>query len=172
MTADYIHNGQLGRLHYNGACPMLMVFHGGSCERIFWHGWIVNDVIEFVFSALALFVLAFSYEALKFFSQQLVKKNEMKEAHGAEMSTTIKSNCSEAPLTGPNRIVNWRAINTSAHMVQTLLYAAQVTISYVLMLVFMNFNYWICLAVISGLSLGFFAFGWMRRIHFFNECCN
>ncbi|XP_054730100.1 high affinity copper uptake protein 1-like [Anastrepha obliqua] len=168
MTADY----HLDHRHYSGPCPMLMVFHGGNCEQILWHGWTVSDIVEFIFATLAIFVLAFSYEALKFFNQQLLKKNSAKEMRDAKVSTAVKSSYSETPLTGRYRNGYRHEISTTAHFIHTLLHTVQVMISYLLMMVFMNFNYWLCLAVISGLSLGFFGFGWLRRINFVTECCN
>lgn len=49
------------------------------------------------------------------------------------------------------------------HLVQTLLHLVQVTLSYLLMLVFMTYNTWLCAATVVGLALGYFLFGWRRR---------
>ena len=53
-----------------------------------------------------------------------------------------------------SRICNWH------HFVQTFLHVVQVTISYFLMLIFMTYNVWLCLAVALGAGFGYFVFGW------------
>lgn len=53
-----------------------------------------------------------------------------------------------------SRICNWH------HLVQTFLHVVQVTISYFLMLIFMTYNVWLCLAVALGAGFGYFVFGW------------
>lgn len=62
-------------------------------------------------------------------------------------------------------------ILSTPHLIQTLLNLVQIIISYLLMLVFMNFNYWLCLAVILGLGLGYFCFGWIKQDVYESECC-
>lgn len=61
--------------------------------------------------------------------------------------------------------------------VQTLLYVTQFTISYFLMLAFMIANYWLCLAILIGVGIGYFFFG-IRRVkssslttHVDDGCC-
>jgi hypothetical protein len=46
-----------------------------------------------------------------------------------------------------------------AHLIQTALHMLQIFISYLLMLAFMLFNIWICLAVILGAGVGYFLIG-------------
>ena len=53
-----------------------------------------------------------------------------------------------------SRICNWH------HLLQTFLHVVQVTISYFLMLIFMTYNVWLCLAVALGAGFGYFVFGW------------
>lgn len=38
----------------------------------------------------------------------------------------------------------------------------QVTLSYLLMLVFMTYNTWLCLSVVLGAGVGYFFFGYKR----------
>ena len=51
-----------------------------------------------------------------------------------------------------------------AHLVQTLLHVLQVVISYFLMLIFMTYNVYLCVAVALGAGLGYFLFAWKRTI--------
>ncbi|GFS06075.1 high affinity copper uptake protein 1 [Elysia marginata] len=46
------------------------------------------------------------------------------------------------------------------HFVQTILHVSQVALTYCLMLLFMTFNLWVCLAVVLGAGLGHFLFAW------------
>ena len=50
------------------------------------------------------------------------------------------------------------------HLAQTGLYAVQVALSYLLMLVFMTYNTWLCLATLAGITAGYFAFGWKKNV--------
>ncbi len=40
--------------------------------------------------------------------------------------------------------------------IDTALFALQLTIGYILMLIFMTYNVWLCMAVIIGESIGYF----------------
>ncbi|XP_050084946.1 high affinity copper uptake protein 1 isoform X1 [Anopheles aquasalis] len=50
------------------------------------------------------------------------------------------------------------------HLFQTLLHIVQVTLSFLLMLIFMTYNTWLCLAVVLGAALGYFLFGWKKSV--------
>ncbi|KAG8231636.1 hypothetical protein J437_LFUL011477 [Ladona fulva] len=51
-----------------------------------------------------------------------------------------------------------------AHALQTCLHIIQVIISYFLMLIFMTYNVWLCLAVLVGAATGYFLFGWKKSV--------
>ena len=53
---------------------------------------------------------------------------------------------------------------TSLHLSQTALYLVQVALSYLLMLVFMTYNSWLCLATLLGITSGYFVFGWRKNV--------
>lgn len=59
----------------------------------------------------------------------------------------------------PNR----DALLNRVHIVQSLLHLVQVIVSYVLMLIVMTYNYWLCLSVVLGAMFGYYAFGWVRN---------
>lgn len=50
------------------------------------------------------------------------------------------------------------------HLLQTFLHIVQITVSYLLMLIFMTYNIWLCLAVLFGATLGYFLFGWKKSV--------
>ncbi|ALC45455.1 Ctr1B [Drosophila busckii] len=153
------------------SCPMIMVFHGGHCERILWRGWVAATITEFVFSCLALFVLAFLYELLKFLREQLLRREARKDAERLAEEVRRKNSGSETPLAELRERSYWQNIFNLPHIIQALLNLVQIVISYLLMLVFMNFNYWLCLAVVLGLGLGYFFFGWVKKDPNASECC-
>jgi Ctr copper transporter family len=53
-------------------------------------------------------------------------------------------------------------ILSKMHLAQTGLHAIQLSISYLLMLVFMTYNFYLCLSVIIGAGIGYFAYAWCR----------
>lgn len=50
------------------------------------------------------------------------------------------------------------------HGVQTFLHVVQMIVSYFLMLIFMTYNGWLCIAVVLGAALGYFLFGWRKSV--------
>jgi len=59
------------------------------------------------------------------------------------------------------------------HLCQTILHMVQISVSYLLMLVFMTYNSWLCLAVVLGAGAGYFLFGVQRLTSIdVNEHCH
>lgn len=48
------------------------------------------------------------------------------------------------------------------HGFQTFLQIVQTVLSYFLMLIFMTYNVWLCVAVVIGTAVGYFLFGWKK----------
>jgi len=64
-------------------------------------------------------------------------------------------------------------IFTSIHVAQTALHFVQFVLSYLLMLIFMTYNVWLCLGVAFGVTVGYFFFGWQRQtVHDTTEHCH
>ncbi|KAF9795236.1 hypothetical protein SFRURICE_004608 [Spodoptera frugiperda] len=62
---------------------------------------------------------------------------------------------------------------STAHAWQTVLHGLQVLVSYMLMLVFMSYNTWLCAAVVLGSATGYFLFGWRESVVVdFTEHCH
>lgn len=60
-----------------------------------------------------------------------------------------------------------------AHLLQSILHVVQVVISYFLMLIFMTYNVYLCLAVALGAGTGYFLFSWKRAVVVdINEHCH
>lgn len=50
------------------------------------------------------------------------------------------------------------------HCWQTVLHILQMIVSYFLMLIFMTYNVWLCVAVALGAGAGYFCFGWKKSV--------
>ncbi|KAJ8725318.1 hypothetical protein PYW07_016276 [Mythimna separata] len=124
-----------------------MVFHSCVCAEILFKGWNTTNELQLFGSCVAIFVAAVLYEGFKYWRETLTAPAE-------------PTACDKREPAAPRSL---RALLCSgAHCVQTALHALQSTLSYLLMLVFMTYNIWLCLAVVLGLTLGYFLFGWRR----------
>lgn len=70
-----------------------------------------------------------------------------------------------------SRVSNWCLISffrptifSMMHLYQSFLHLVQVTLSLMLMLIFMTYNVWLCLAVVFGAMVGYFLFGWKKSV--------
>ncbi|XP_061386841.1 high affinity copper uptake protein 1-like [Musca vetustissima] len=91
-----------------------------------------------------------------------------KHSHGHkddEMPTTS----SHMPLLGEKTYL--QKVFAKPHLIQTSINVIQVILSYLLMLVFMTYNYWLCMAVVLGLAVGYLFFGWIKQDVYDNEYC-
>ncbi|XP_053952502.1 high affinity copper uptake protein 1-like [Anastrepha ludens] len=163
MDADHHnHNAKVERL-----CPHMMLFHGGHCEQILWKSWTAMSIVEFILSAFAIFLIAFLYEALKFLRQFLLRRELERIAKNKEKQGDV---CHTIAGLKNKRFLE--RIIRPPHLIQTSLFLFQVTLSMLLMLIFMTFNYWLCLAVILGLTIGYFLFGWIKDDAYDSDCCH
>lgn len=65
------------------------------------------------------------------------------------------------------------------HIIQTGLHFIQLWIGYCLMLIFMTYSVYLCLAITIGGAIGYFCFAWLRtrqhfgyQGHYTDDCCN
>ncbi|XP_037821693.1 high affinity copper uptake protein 1 [Lucilia sericata] len=183
MDHDHDHGGMGGGGDMGGGkmCPMIMTFHAGHCERILWNGWVASTVTEFVFSALAIFLVSFLYEGLKFVREYFLRQTVKKEAERVAAELQQKNGGAGTSNGQPACHGNMPEIRQKSykekifakpHLIQTLINLVQIILSYLLMLIFMTFNYWLCLAVVLGLGLGYFFFGWIKQDVYESECCH
>lgn len=129
--------------------------------------WKTDTTAKFVGSLIGFFVLAFAYEALKYYRETLFA------AHQKSMQAIIRKTNREdgtvqrIPPSSREQMLN------SKHYVQSLLHGIQVFISYILMLVVMLCNMWLIIVICLGAALGYFVFGWMKKgsCQDTNECC-
>ncbi|CAC5419246.1 SLC31A1 [Mytilus coruscus] len=163
-----------------GMMGMMMYFHTGTCEHVLFKEALVSTAGEMVGACIVIFILALIYEGLKVFREHLLRKaltpNYSSEATISKYTHTstdtmvidpqsAKSNGHECSgnIYHTKEIARQQIISTS-HFIQTILHVVQVFISYCLMLAFMTYNVWLCVAVILGAGTGYFMFGWKRAV--------
>ncbi|XP_032088479.1 high affinity copper uptake protein 1 [Thamnophis elegans] len=143
--------------------------HGGMMDMTFhfsyqnvpllFSGLVINTPGEMVGAFVAIFFLAMFYEGLKIGRESLLRKSQV----------SIRYN--SMPLPGPNGTVLMETHKTVGqqmlsvpHLFQTILHIIQVVVSYFLMLIFMTYNAYLCIAVAAGAGAGYFFFSWKKAV--------
>ncbi|ODN06465.1 High affinity copper uptake protein 1 [Orchesella cincta] len=97
------------------------------------------------------------------------KECEMKDNQGNLDNNNDAGGCGECsakqkrkcrPIKNAYKVKVFSAI----HGWQTVLHIVQMVISYFLMLIFMTYNVWLCIAVALGAGAGYFCFGWKKSV--------
>lgn len=184
--------------HGSGSHDMMsMAFHFGFMETILFSFWKIDSMSGLVGSMIGIFLMSVLYEGLKVFREYLLQRsvqmtgmdlsnaNGIANSAGGNATNLTGHGSSQAlrmPLAGEgDSAQDGLAIRTYfrpnpfswTHMIQTVLHMVQMFVSYLLMLIFMTFNVWLCSAVVLGAGCGYFAFGWRKRtIIDYNEHCH
>jgi len=135
---------------------MMMYFHFGYSETILFSWWKISTIWELALSMLGICIMSFLYEALKYGRDYMFRKT----IHSSSYTSTSKNNITISDGQQPVRM----AMLSIGHCVQTLLHMVQFLVSYFLMLIFMTYNVWLCIAVLIGSGLGYFTFGWRKSV--------
>ncbi|KAK7488073.1 hypothetical protein BaRGS_00020664 [Batillaria attramentaria] len=142
----------------------MMYFHAGSTEYILFKDLCTNSDGAFAGACIAVFVLAILYELLKFWREQLQRQYIFRVAHIMREGTPEEK--------GQITSAVYRMMS-GPHLLQTILHAVQIFISYCLMLIFMTYNAYLALCVVLGAAFGYFLVGWKRtQITDSNEHCH
>lgn len=164
------HAGHAGMVHH----MMSMAFHGGYNETILFEQWKIDSLSGLLWSMLVIFIMAALYEGLKYYREHLFWKT-YNALQYRPVTVTEKSpgNGNVANNNGlatngaggdeASRVVQPTMLSTM-HLFQTFLHILQVTLSFLLMLIFMTYNTWLCVAVVLGAALGYFLFGWKKSV--------
>ncbi|CAG9783120.1 unnamed protein product [Diatraea saccharalis] len=179
--SDFSSHGDHHKHHTSGGSHMMsMTFHGGCVETILFSWWNVTELGEFIGSFFAIFLMALLYEGLKYYRKHLLWKTYTGLQYCAVSAPDkgVSNICApdEPQVIQPMPHVLERNVPTmlsSAHTWQTVLHGVQVLVSYMLMLVFMTYNTWLCAAVVLGSATGYFLFGWRESVVVdFTEHCH
>ncbi|XP_041094405.1 high affinity copper uptake protein 1 [Polyodon spathula] len=143
-----------------GHMMMHMVFYFGYQEvELLFSGLVINSVGEMVGACIAVYLLAVLYEGLKIGREFLLRRSQVSVRYNS------------MPVPGPSGTVLMETHKTVgqqmlslAHLLQTVLHIIQVVLSYFLMLVFMTYNGYLCIAVALGAGTGYFLFSWKKAV--------
>ncbi|XP_074655102.1 high affinity copper uptake protein 1-like isoform X4 [Tubulanus polymorphus] len=152
-----------GMPHMGG---MKMFFHVGIKEHVLFEQWYIQSVGAMVGSCIAIFILACLYEGLKVLREYLLRKHVVAIRYSAyDMPASTSGSSREAMVmeTQQNGSIKHKMISWP-HILQTMLHILQIVISYFLMLIFMTYNVWLCIAVVLGAGTGYFLFGWKKAV--------
>ncbi|ODV95132.1 hypothetical protein PACTADRAFT_2842 [Pachysolen tannophilus NRRL Y-2460] len=129
----------------SSSCKMSMLLtwdYEDSC--ILSSSWHIHNTRDLFFSILFTIALSAGYELFKKKSQIYITKN-------------FTMSPSSIPLVEENSRLLTRRLRV-LKFYRSILYAIRVFYSFMLMLVFMSFNWWIILSVVFGSGLGYFLF--------------
>ncbi|XP_006816476.1 high affinity copper uptake protein 1-like [Saccoglossus kowalevskii] len=150
---------------------MMMYFHFSTKVTILFKEWTIDGSVGAMLgSCIAIFFLAVFYEGLKVLRESLLRKNVVNVRYSS--MPVGKQGGSDTVLTETHGHGRARILSL-AHLLQSVLHVVQITISYFLMLIFMTYNVWLCIAVALGAGVGYFVFGWKKTVIVdINEHCH
>lgn len=154
---------------------MSMSFHFGCNETILFSWWKIDTVLGLIGSMVAIFVLAVLYEGLKYYREYLFWKTynllEYRPVTGPtprnpESPQRPTPTTSASPVQYVGEVIHKQppTMLSLNHLFQTFLHIIQVTLSFMLMLIFMTYNVWLCMAVVLGAAVGYFLFCWKKSV--------
>lgn len=146
-----------------------MMFHFGFEETILFEFWKTTSPATLIASCLGIIILSALYEGLKYFREYLFWKsyNNNVQYRAVEIPAANKNVVrDEQVVTMVGEVITKQPMSmfSQMHALQTLLHVIQLSISYLLMLIFMTFNVWLCISVVFGAALGYFMFGWKKPV--------
>uniref|UniRef100_UPI00358E1CF5 high affinity copper uptake protein 1-like isoform X1 n=2 Tax=Myxine glutinosa TaxID=7769 RepID=UPI00358E1CF5 len=147
-----------GKMDMGGGMMMTFNFEYTNVEVLFKNCFI-NSAGAMAGAFLAVFLLAFLYEALKVFREILLRKSHINIRYNSmHVPGPQGTMVMETHKSVGQRMLSW------PHLLQTFLQVLQVATSYVLMLLFMTYNGFLCIAILLGSGTGYFVFSWKKAI--------
>ncbi|XP_055730051.1 high affinity copper uptake protein 1-like [Salvelinus fontinalis] len=150
---DHLGGGGVGHM-------MKMTFYFGYTNvELLFASLVINTPGEMVAACFGCFLLAVLYEGLKIGREFLLRRNQVNVRYnsmpvpGADGTMVMET----------HKTVGQRMLSM-AHLLQTVLHVIQVVVSYFLMLVFMTYNAYLCIAVAAGAGVGYFLFSWKKAV--------
>lgn len=160
------HSHDHGAMNIEGAMHhmMSMAFHFGYNETVLFSWWKFDSIMGLIGSMIAIFVMAVLYEGLKYYREYLFWKTynllEYRPVTGPQRNPEDPQRSTPSTSASP---VHPTMLSLN-HFYQTGLHILQVTLSFMLMLIFMTYNVWLCIAVVLGAAVGYFLFCWRKSV--------
>jgi len=147
---------------------MSMAFHGGYKETILIEPWSIDSMGGLLASMLVIFIMAVLYEGLKYYREHLFWKSynalQYRAVSLPEKNVVNDDNSRVVHMVGEVIHKQPPSMCSVMHFYQSFLHLIQVTLSFLLMLIFMTYNTWLCIAVVLGAGFGYFLFGWKKSV--------
>uniref|UniRef100_A0A8C3G0X7 Copper transport protein n=3 Tax=Cyclopterus lumpus TaxID=8103 RepID=A0A8C3G0X7_CYCLU len=156
-TSGHDHGG--GVVGGEGHGGMVMTFYFGYNVELLFTGLLINSPGEMFGACIGVFLLAVLYEGLKMGRETLLRRSQV----NVRYNSMPLPGADGTVLMETHKTVGQRMISP-AHFLQTLLHIIQVVVSYFLMLVFMTYNAYLCIAVAAGAGMGYFLFSWRKAV--------
>ncbi|XP_066254661.1 high affinity copper uptake protein 1 isoform X2 [Euwallacea similis] len=137
---------------------MNMWFQFSTSATVLFEPWHFTTVGGLIGSMIGIFIMAALYEGLKYYREFLFWKTYNSLQYRAVSLPDKASSVIEEPqVVQPSML-------SKIHFYQTFLHMIQMILSYFLMLIFMTYNVWLCIAVVLGAGVGYFLFGWKKSV--------
>jgi solute carrier family 31 (copper transporter), member 1 len=155
--------------------------HGGHSMKMFFHldfqdttvlfeGWHIETVGGMVGSCFAVFLLGLFFELLKscrcfLLRREAAQLSQLRRNRCCSPRTlhVVEADAVRVKIPDASRNTLLSKVCKSGHFMQTLLHLLQFLVGYSLMLIFMTYSVWLCLAVTFGIGFGYFFFGWTSQ---------
>ncbi|XP_034457556.1 high affinity copper uptake protein 1 isoform X2 [Hippoglossus hippoglossus] len=158
-TGGHDHGGG-GNDGSTGHMGMVMTFYlDYKNVELLFTGLLINSPGEMVGACIGVFLLAVLYEGLKIGREALLRRSQV----NVRYNSMPLPGADGTMLMETHKTVGQRMLSPG-HFMQTLLHIIQVVISYFLMLVFMTYNGYLCIAVAAGAGMGYFLFSWRKAV--------
>ncbi len=155
---------------------MTLYFHTNiGNDYVLFKKWKPTTPEEMIWTFIVIFILAVSYEGLKYYREYLLRIWRLYYYLISNVPKTISTDdenydgiAAREPVPDIRRDIRSQILSLS-HISQIFLHMFQCFISYLLMLVFMTYNVYLCIAVIIGAGVGYFLFGWYKQCLIYSE---
>ncbi|XP_005750767.1 high affinity copper uptake protein 1 isoform X1 [Pundamilia nyererei] len=152
-------SGGGGEGNHGGHMMMMTFYFGCNNVELLFTGLLINSPGEMVGACIGVFLLAALYEGLKIGREVLLRRSQV----NVRYNSMPLPGADGTVLMETHKTVGQRMLSP-AHFLQTLLHIIQVVVSYFLMLVFMTYNGYLCIAVAAGAGMGYFLFSWRKAV--------
>ncbi|XP_023025440.1 copper transporter 1A isoform X2 [Leptinotarsa decemlineata] len=152
------HSGHMGHdMTDMGSMMMPMYFFFSTKATVLFEGWKFTSTGGLIGSMIGIFFMAALYEGLKYFREYLFWRTYNSLQYRAVTLPDKATTTEEPQVVQPTMI-------SKMHFLQTFLHMVQMVLSYFLMLIFMTYNTYLCIAIVLGAGTGYFLFGWKKSV--------
>ncbi|CAH1112052.1 unnamed protein product [Psylliodes chrysocephalus] len=150
-------DGDMDDMNMTMIMNMPMFFFFSSEATVLFKDWKFTSIGGLIGSMIGIFFMAALYEGLKYYREYLFWKTYNSLQYRAVTIPDKNMPQEEPHVVQPTMM-------SKMHFLQTFLHMIQMVVSYFLMLIFMTYNTWLCIAVVLGAGTGYFLFGWKKSV--------